>query len=207
MHLAVQQEVSEHVVDPHEMSGIAEEDWNKASQGFASLDFDRFSIAWYKLAERWGSTVSLDEYVAFSERVFYACIHQMEAKGTKLQTPSPGRARPGRGFAERLSASPSRAPAARAPVETVELGVQLPAIEIPEGGTVAGTTEGGSPVMSLHTEVAVDRMVKGERGRSGSAKARRGLGRGDNGDGGEEGEPELLKANTMGTYPKQSCQH
>ena len=47
MHLAVQQEVNEHMLDPHESSSMAEEDWNKASQGFASLDFDRFSIAWY----------------------------------------------------------------------------------------------------------------------------------------------------------------
>ena len=94
-----------------------------------------------------------------------------EAKGTKLQTPSPGRTRPGRGFPERLSASPKKSAGGK-----VEVGVQLPAIDIPEAGPTAGGTTGGGTPGGGTTGGGVTGGGTAGRGRAANSSA----GRGDN---------------------------
>ena len=53
-----------------EILKIAEEDWDADRQGHDHLDYERFTRAWFQLADHWTHDLSADSYETFLSNIF-----------------------------------------------------------------------------------------------------------------------------------------
>ena len=47
-----------------------EEDWRTDCQGYTFLDYNRFTLAWFVLADQWTDSISAEEYSKFLEGIY-----------------------------------------------------------------------------------------------------------------------------------------
>jgi len=67
--------------DPSNAAETAEADWEVDSAGHDHLDYMRFSMSWFQLADLWTEGISADQYASFLEDVM-ACIAEVGPDGT-----------------------------------------------------------------------------------------------------------------------------
>ena len=84
--------------------------WEIYTQGFPTMDFQKFSYSWYNIADVWISTGSVDDYLGFAERVLTGIVSGGENNsrpGTSGNGSRPGTSssRPGSKTSKRPSSS------------------------------------------------------------------------------------------------------
>ena len=66
--------------DKEERDRIAEEDWEADSQGHLTLDYRRFTTAWFQLADHWTHDLNIAAYCRFLGKIKDTVTHYMNGK-------------------------------------------------------------------------------------------------------------------------------
>lgn len=66
---------------------LAETEWAQDAQGYDFLDYERFTMANFRLAERYRSSRTAEDYARFLQKVYKQVIHNSHGKQAKQMTP------------------------------------------------------------------------------------------------------------------------